>query len=174
MNTTINPLVRPENAEPAYDSWREAASLAGQTPPALNPPNAVPTPPVPPRSLHVLFIDDDEQLLEVMKDCLTEFKHRVQGASGGVCGLERFRIALLKSDPFDVVITDMKMPDMNGCAVARAIKAECPDVPVILLTGMGADLKEVNLASVPVDAVVNKPTRMKELNDLLLRLARRA
>jgi CheY-like chemotaxis protein len=173
MNTTINPTIRPENPEPAYDSWREAASLARQSPPALNPPNAA-APPAPPRSLHVLFIDDDEQLLEVMKDCLTEFKHRVQGASGGNCGIERFRIALLKSDPFDVVITDMKMPDINGCAVARAIKAECPDVPVILLTGMGADLKEVDLASVPVDAVVNKPTRMKELNDLLLRLARRA
>ena len=172
MNTTINPSIPQANAEPNCDSWREAAEVFRQSPPTPNPPNVVPAPLVSQRSLHVLFIDDDEQLLGVIKACLTEFKHRVEGASGGMCGIERFHIARLKSDPYDVVITDMNMPDVNGCAVARAIKADCPDVPVILMTGTDAKLKDAELASVPLDAVVNKPPRMRELNHLLLRIAR--
>jgi CheY-like chemotaxis protein len=170
----MNPSVRSGYTEPSYDSWREAAELARQSPPTLNPPAVVAAPLVPQRSLHVLCIDDDEQLLEVMKDCLTQFKHRVQGASGGKYGIEQFRIAMLKSDPYDVVITDMNMPDVNGCAVARAIKADCPDVPVIMVTGMGASLSDAEFTSVPLDAMVEKPLHMQELHDLLLRIARPA
>ena len=170
----MNPSIQPGCAEPGCDSWPEAANLARQSPPTPNPTNVIPAPQVPQRSLHVLLIDDDEQILELLKDCLTGFKHRVEVASGGRYGIERFCIAALKSDPYDVVVTDMNMPDVNGYDVARAIKAEGPGIPVILLTGMGTDLNEAELASVPVDAVANKPMRMQELNNLLLRLARRA
>ena len=46
-----------------------------------------------------------------------------------------FRTAILKSEPYDVVITDMNMPDINGYEVAQMIKIESPDTPVILMTG---------------------------------------
>ena len=174
MNMNMDPSIQQEYAEPNNDSWRAAAGIALPSSAILNPTNTVPAPLAPQRSLHVLCIDDDEQLLEVMKDCLTEFNHRVQGASGGKFGIEQFRIALLKSDPYDVVVTDMNMPDVNGYEVARAIKADCPDIPVVMVTGMGADLTDAELATVPLDAVINKPLHMHELNDALLRIARPA
>ena len=58
-------------------------------------------------------------------------------ASGGKEGIEMFRAATLKNQPFEVVVTDMGMPDIDGRQVARTIKAESPNMPVIMLTGWG-------------------------------------
>jgi CheY-like chemotaxis protein len=124
----------------------------------------------PKRSVHILCIDDDEQFLEIMKDCLTHFEHRVTIASGGKRGLELFSTAMMKSQPYEVVITDLGMPDMDGQGVARAIKAESPDTPVILMTGRGAITKQGGEKAPVVDVVVDKPPHIQELNDLILRI----
>lgn len=122
------------------------------------------------RSLRLLCIDDDEQILETMQVCLGHFGHQVKVASGGKRGIEVFCTAILKSEPYDVVITDMSMPDVNGYEVAQAVKAESPKTPVILLSGAAGTTKEAAVPSASVDAVVNKPASIKELNALLLRM----
>ena len=130
---------------------------------------------VPPqRSLRVLYIDDDEQILESMKACLTHFGHQVKVASGGRSGIELFCTAILKSEPYDVVITDMNMPDVNGHAVAEMIKAESSDTPVILKTGASNTTRDGGSPSGAVDATIGKPARMQELNNLLLQMVRTA
>ena len=63
-------------------------------------------------------------------------------ASGGKQGLEMFRTAMLKHQPFEVVITDLGMPEVDGRVVARTIRAESPDTPIILMTGWGVMMKE--------------------------------
>ena len=128
----------------------------------------------PNRSLHVLFIDDDPQVRELMEVCLTQFKHRVMIASGGRQGIELFRTAMLEKQPYEVVITDLGMPEVDGRQVARTIKAESPLTPIIMLTGWGAMMKEDGEPVPGVDIVVSKPPRMHELNDLLLRMAKPA
>jgi CheY-like chemotaxis protein len=122
------------------------------------------------RSLHVLCIDDDEQILEMMKACLTHFGHQVRVASGGKYGVELFNTAILKSEPYDVVITDLGMPDIDGYQVAWAIKLESPKTPIILLTAWGANVKNDVAINPTVNAVVSKPPDMQELNRLLLRI----
>lgn len=125
----------------------------------------------PKRSLHVLCIDDDELILEMLNACLSHYGHRVKVASGGKYGIERFNTAILKSEPYDVVITDLGMPDLDGYQVAWAIKIESPKTPVIMLTAWGANVKNDVAINSTVDAVVSKPPDMQGLNDLLLRLA---
>ena len=125
----------------------------------------------PKRSLYVLFIDDDPQVRELMTVCLAQFEHRVMVATGGKEGIELFRAAALKNQPYEIVITDLRMPDVDGRQVARTIKAESPHTPIILLTGWGAMLREDKETVPGIDVVVNKPARMHELNDLLLRMA---
>jgi len=122
------------------------------------------------RSLHILCIDDDPQVRELLNDCLTQFGHRVMVAFGGKEGLEMFCTARLKNQPYEVVITDMSMPDIDGRIVARTIKAESPSTPVIILTGWGATVRGDTAIASTVDAVVNKPPHLQELNDLLLRM----
>ena len=124
----------------------------------------------PKRSLHILCIDDDAQVRQLLDDCLTHFNHRVMVASGGEHGMELFRTAMLKNQPYEVVITDLGMPKMDGHQVARTIKAESPYTPIIMMTGWGTIMREEGETASEVDAVIGKPPRMQELNDLLLRI----
>ena len=125
----------------------------------------------PKRSLHILCIDDDPQVRELLNDYLTHLDHRVMVASGGKDGLELFRTALLKNQPYEVVITDWSMPDIDGRDVARTIKTESPGTPIIMLTGWSTTVRGDAAIASTVDAVVSKPPRMQELNDLLLQMA---
>ncbi len=122
------------------------------------------------RSLRILCIDDEPQIQELLKECLSQFAHHVTIASNGKQGLEKFRAALRKKQPFETVITDLGMPDIDGHQVARTIKAESPRTPVIMMTGWGTMMKEDGEATPAVDALVGKPPRVQELNSLLLQL----
>jgi DNA-binding NtrC family response regulator len=59
---------------------------------------------------------------------------------------------------------------MDGHQVARTIKAESPNTPIIMMTGWGTIMREEGETALEVDAVIGKPPRMKELNDLLHRV----
>jgi DNA-binding response OmpR family regulator len=169
----MNPSFPLVPAEPLRNARLGRQDVSRKSSPAI-PPAGVNQAAVPPkRSLRVLCIDDDEQILESLKDCLTYFDHRVRSASGGKYGVELFCTSILKSEPYDVVIVDLCMPDFNGCEVARRIKAESPNTPVVMMTGEDTATKEAGLMSESVDAVVKKPPHIQELNNLLLRVAKR-
>ena len=102
--------------------------------------------------------------------CLKRFNHQVMVAIDGKHGMELFHHALLENQPYEVVITDLGMPDMDGHQVARTIRAESPNTPIIMMTGWGAALEDDAETASEVDAVVNKPPCMQELNDLILRI----
>jgi len=122
------------------------------------------------RSLNILCIDDDSQVRQLLKDCLTHFNHRVMVASGGKQGVELFRTALSNKQPYEVIITDLGMPDVDGHHVARTIKTEAPGTPVIMMTGWGTTMRDDGETAPEVDAVIGKPPHMQELNDLLFRV----
>jgi CheY-like chemotaxis protein len=125
------------------------------------------------RSLYILCIDDDPHVRELLNDCLTHLGHRVAVAGCGKDGLEMFRDATRRNQPYEVIITDMGMPDIDGRQVARTIKNESPTMPVILLTGWGRHLLDDGDNSPGVDIVVSKPPQIRELNELLLQMARK-
>ena len=138
--------------------------------------NALPTAPgsvpqtKPQLSLKVLCIDDDETIRQLLNDCLVHFDHRVTTATDGKHGLELFRAASLNQEPFAAVITDLGMPKMDGHQLARAIKAESPLTPIIMMTGWGTMIKEDGISMPEVDALLGKPPQIQELNDLLLKV----
>jgi signal transduction histidine kinase len=123
------------------------------------------------RSLNILCVDDEPTVRELINDCLTSFSHRVVLAADGNQALRLFREALRDQRPYDVVITDLGMPEIDGHQVARCIKAESPDTPVIMMTGWGALMKEEGETAPDVDAVIGKPPHMRHLNNLILRVA---
>jgi CheY-like chemotaxis protein len=138
---------------------------------AVRPPAA---PLEPCRSLRILCIDDEPELRQLMADLLEVHHHTVSVAPGGREGLEMFRSKASGPDPYEIVITDLGMPDMDGHHVARAIKAESPDTPIIMLTGWGAMMKADGESAPEVDAVLSKPPRIQELNSLLVRISARS
>jgi signal transduction histidine kinase/ActR/RegA family two-component response regulator len=121
------------------------------------------------RPLRVLCIDDEPVIRELLTDSLTIYHHEVVTAEGGRQGLNLFRSAVKNRLPFDVVITDLGMPEVDGRQVASAIKADSPGTPVIMLTGWGTMMKEEGDVPAQVDVVLSKPPRIQELCQLLAR-----
>jgi signal transduction histidine kinase/PAS domain-containing protein/ActR/RegA family two-component response regulator len=121
-------------------------------------------------SLRILSIDDDPALRTSLADVLAADGHQVRTAESGSTGLEMFRQALQDRAPFDVVVTDLGMPGMDGRQVALAIKQASPSTPVILLTGWGAGMREGGEVPEGVDRVAAKPPRVAELRRLLAEL----
>ncbi|MGO9586117.1 MAG: response regulator transcription factor [Limisphaerales bacterium] len=159
-------------SEQRGDTLPDPPEGSRQGPQTINQAGGHKAPTAPKRSLHILCIDDDEQILEMMKDCLMHFEHRVRVASGGKYGMELFRTAMLKSEPYEVVITDLSMPDVDGYQVARTIKAESPNTPIIMMTARDTIAKEGGAMVSAVDAVMDKPPHIEELNNLLLRIVK--
>jgi CheY-like chemotaxis protein len=122
-------------------------------------------------SLRILFIDDEPELRQLMHDVLEVNHHKVTVAPSGREGLEMFRSHRQGREPYEIVITDLGMPDMDGHDVARAIKAESPHTPVIMLTGWGTMMKAAGETAPEVDVVLSKPPRIQELNNLLCRIS---
>ena len=120
-------------------------------------------------SLRILFIDDEPLLRELLKEILECDGHRVQIADGGRAGLEVFRAASLQGERFDVVITDLGMPHLDGRQLAEILKKESPSTPVIMMTGWGTLMKDEELPP-HVDGVLNKPPQTNELQKALLRV----
>lgn len=123
-----------------------------------------------PLHLHLLCIDDEPLLRELLKEILEFYHHNVQTADGGRAGLEMFEKARCTGQPFDAVITDLGMPDLNGRQVAEIIKANSPGTPIILLTGWGTMLEGMGESAAQVDAVLSKPPRVNELLETLAKV----
>jgi signal transduction histidine kinase/ActR/RegA family two-component response regulator/HAMP domain-containing protein len=129
-----------------------------------------PVEPLPP--LRVLCIDDEPLLREMLKQILQHGGHRVETADSGKAGLEKFRDARQRGEPFDVVITDLGMPHLDGHQLARLLKRESPATPVLMLTGWGSMLQADGSHPSHVDGLVNKPPRLTELYQALARVTR--
>lgn len=109
---------------------------------------------------NILVIDDEEPVREILCDILELAGYRAQAVASGPEGL-----ALLKEREYDLVITDLKMPEMNGWEVARAIKGHQQDLPVVLVTAWGKELTRKQIRENAIAAVITKPFRSREITD---------
>ncbi len=121
----------------------------------------------PSHPLRILCIDDEPLLRQALKETLENEGHDVVLADGGGPGLAAFRAARQQDRPFDVVITDLGMPHVDGRQVARTVKAESPETPVILLTGWGVRLDAEDNVPDAVDLMLGKPPMVEALNRAL-------
>jgi signal transduction histidine kinase/ActR/RegA family two-component response regulator len=117
--------------------------------------------------MRILLVDDDPLLLRALRATLEADGHGVTTADGGQAGIDAFAAAEAGGAPFEVVITDLGMPYVDGRTVAAAVKSVRSTVPVLLLTGWGRRL--IAEAEVPphVDRVLSKPPRLRELREAL-------
>ena len=113
----------------------------------------------------ILCIDDEPTVRELVSEMLRYDGHDVEVADGGSHGVTAFRSARESGKPFDVVITDLGMPHMDGREVAAILKNEKPQTPVIMLTGWGAFMKEERVEQ--VDGILGKPPRIQEIRTML-------
>ena len=117
--------------------------------------------------LRVLVVDDDASLLDSLARTLTDEGHEVEQAGGGQAGIEAFLAAQRSDRPFDVVITDLGMPHVDGHRVAAVVKSASPGTPVFLLTGWGHGPPAEGPVPTNVDRILTKPPKLRELREAL-------
>jgi CheY-like chemotaxis protein len=98
----------------------------------------------------ILLVDDNQAGLSARKSVLEELGHRVTTATNGHEALECFN-----QEPFDLVVTDYRMPRMSGSELIERIRKIRPTLPVILLSGFAEPLG-LNESNTSADAVIQK------------------
>jgi DNA-binding response OmpR family regulator len=125
------------------------------------------------RSLRILLIDDDPALLESLRSALQDEGHKVTTANGGQSGIDAFRQAQQAGKLFDILITDLGMPYVDGRQVVASVRAMSPATPIILLTGWGQHVVNDQDRPPQVDRLLGKPPRIRELRAALAELTGR-
>lgn len=120
----------------------------------------IPNAPVRSPAVRILYIDDDESVARSVERLLERLGHAVVGLRDPRQGISRY---VASPGEWDLVITDFKMPELDGLAVARAVFAARPGQPMILLSGY-ADMNDVETArAMGLRVVLTKPASIDEL-----------
>jgi signal transduction histidine kinase/CheY-like chemotaxis protein len=112
------------------------------------------------RGAHILVADDEPGLVAIVRQLMERSGATVAIAHGGNAALEALRAP---GANFDVVITDLDMPDVDGWAVASAVKAHSPATYVVMLTGWAGEIAPEDSKQRGVDVVLAKPCSRVEL-----------
>jgi len=121
------------------------------------------------KSYKLLIIDDNEETLKMLHTFFSKKNYEVASSLSGLDGLKLF-----ESDQkgFDLVITDLVMPNISGVAVISIIKKKNPDTPVIAITGWG-EHPESLASEANADLILSKPLQFDELEVFVVDLLSR-
>jgi signal transduction histidine kinase len=112
----------------------------------------------------ILFIDDELPITDMSRQRLTLLGYRVTVAHSS---LEALDLLAKTPDAFDLVITDMTMPQMSGDRLAKEAKKLNPKVPVILCTGYSKKISPEKAAAMGIDAFLMKPVAADEMAETI-------
>ena len=122
------------------------------------------------RGTRVLIIDDNATNREILEQQTASWEMQYESVDNGLEGLSALSIAQQKKEPFDLVILDMQMPEMDGLEIAEKIKSDpaIADVQILLLTSVGFHEEIEKGQKNGISACLTKPVRPSELCTRLL------
>jgi CheY-like chemotaxis protein len=114
----------------------------------------------------VLLIDDDAEVLTILKHSLAQAGIHTYGFTNPMLAVEHFR---RNANSYDIVITDIRMPQMSGFQVAKAVKQIRPDIKVAFATSFDINKPEFDkiFPSTRADAFITKPIESSMSTDIL-------
>src|SRR5437660_1468411 len=116
----------------------------------------------------ILVVDDEVAILRLLKEALTQWGYQVTGATSAAEALQA-----LRGDMFDAVITDIRMPDMNGLGLLKEIKRHDESVEVVMMTGYPTIASAVEALKEGAFDYLSKPLLLDELRHLMTRMTER-
>lgn len=120
--------------------------------------------PVPTGTERILFVDDEQALVNMGKQLLESLGYEVTIRSSSIEALELFKV---QPDKFDLVITDLTMPNMTGDELAQKLMAIRPDIPVILCTGFSTKMTAEKTKKMGIRAFVLKPVIKQDIAETI-------
>jgi PAS domain S-box-containing protein len=112
----------------------------------------------------ILFVDDEEALVDIGRQMLEHLGYELVTRTSSIEALEFFKA---EPDKFDLVITDMTMPNMTGEKLARAMMKIRPDIPIILCTGFSERISDENAWKIGIRKLAMKPLLMRYLAEAI-------
>lgn len=119
--------------------------------------------------MKLLIVEDDPNLLSIVRRGLSEKNHDVSAALDGTTAL-----AMLQDNNFDVIVMDIMLPDINGVELCRRLRSTNNFTPILLLTALGTTENVVAGLNAGADDYMAKPFKFTELEARINALARRA
>jgi len=119
-------------------------------------------------AVNILIVDDEEIMRNMLKDVLTEAGYQVWSAAGG-----QEAISLLKETDFTIVITDMRMPGMDGVEVTKKFKASKPEICIIVITGYASIQSAMEVLKEGAYDYISKPFNIDEIKVVVRRAVER-
>jgi PAS domain S-box-containing protein len=110
------------------------------------------------RKANILVIEDEEEVRQLLYDVLISGGHKVEVASDGNQGLKLF-----ETREFDLVFTDLGMPEMSGWEVAKRVKGINRGIPVAIITGWNVELEESEMKEREVNLIAHKPFEVNQI-----------
>jgi CheY-like chemotaxis protein len=126
----------------------------------IKPPRNNSDEPIPTGKERILFIDDEEVLVEMGKQMLQELGYEVTARTSSIEALELFRANF---DKYDLVITDMTMPHMTGEKLAKELMNFRPDIPIVICTGYSERITEESAIAMGIKEFAMKPLVKRDL-----------
>lgn len=120
-------------------------------------------------AIKLLIIDDSEEILTALTNFFTQKKYDVFAAANGLEGLKHIEA---KDASFDLIITDLVLPNISGVAIISIVKKKFPNTPIIAITGWG-EHPESLAKEAHADVVLEKPFKLPELEELVKKLVNR-
>jgi YesN/AraC family two-component response regulator len=118
-------------------------------------------------SLTVLYIEDEDAIRESIQRYLQKLFAKVDVAQDGEKGVELYQ----KKGPYDIIITDIKMPVMNGLEMLSEIKALNPEQDVIIISAYQEPIYFLEAIKLEVDGYIIKPVNFDQMNHTLFKVA---
>jgi len=103
----------------------------------------------------ILVVDDESAIRELLSKTLALAEYDVDLAPDGRAALERLRII-----PYDLLITDLKMPGIDGLTVVREARRLKADIPVLIITGFSTEASAIEAVNLGVSGYLTKPFRV--------------
>jgi two-component system sensor histidine kinase/response regulator len=131
---------------------------------------ATPTPaPDSLKGVRVLIVDDNDTNRRILHHQFEAWGMRNDSAASGPAALALLKRAAETGDPYRTMVLDMQMPDMDGAAVARAVKADpqLADTRIVILTSLAFHPDEADFRSLGISAYLTKPVKQSRLMDCL-------
>ena len=124
------------------------------------------------RHLSVLVVDDNETNRRILEEVLRTWDMKPTVAESGLAALEHLESAVQAGEPFDVVLLDVMMPDMDGLEVARRIRENkrLGHTTTVVLSSVGHSIPSAQLKVLGIDAALTKPVKQSDLLETLTRL----
>ena len=127
--------------------------------PEITYPDAAPT-----GKENILLIDDEAPIGRMVYQMLEVLGYQVTSQASGIEALEVFRA---QPDKFDLVITDMTMPNMTGVELSKMMMKIRSDIPIVLCSGFSEQVNEKSVKSLGIKALLTKPFEIKEVAETI-------